>query len=409
MISGGCMAIQWKSVPNSPGIQYFKEKKHGRLKLDTYYRCHFQLAGKKHFVGLGWESSGMTLDKAIQKRKEYFDNTKAGVKPRNPKEEIELAQEQARKEEEEAKIRERDKMTFSTFWEKYYLNNNNKKSWRQEKSFYKNWIEPNIGHLELKEIKRMDLEEIKNQMEKKGSTPRNIQYCLAVVRQVFNRAIDLELYDKANPVKKSLMPSGAAKSRKRILTKEEEKILFPELKKRSQLSHDLALMSLYTGMRFSEIARMKWDDISWEENKVIIHNAKDPNNKDKVRYAYFPDFIKRMLKERQEDSSCVLCFPGKDNVMMKSVPKCFERAVRCLKLNEGKDHLNRLVFYSLRHSYASRLVDMGVHQLHTQNMMGHDNISMTSKYYHGQDKTFTDIAKLFDHKAGKILPMAQNQ
>jgi hypothetical protein len=34
---------------------------------------------------------------------------------------------------------------------------------------------------------------------------------------------------------------------------------------------------------------------------------------------------------------------------------------------------------------------------------------MTSKYYHGQDKTFTDIAKLFDHKAGKILPMAQNQ
>jgi integrase len=246
-------------------------------------------------------------------------------------------------------------------------------------------------------------------MEKKGSTPRNIQYCLAVVRQVFNRAIDLELYDKVNPVKKSLMPSGAAKSRKRILTKEEEKILFPELKKRSQLSHDLALMSLYTGMRFSEIARMKWQDITWNENKVTIYNAKDPKNKDKVRYAYFPEFIKKMLEERQENSDSDLCFPGKDNKVMQTVPKCFERTVEHLNLNDDKDYLDRLVFYSLRHSYASRLVDMGVHQLHTQNMMGHDNISMTSKYYHGQDKTFAEIARLFDQKEGKVLPMVQNQ
>ena len=403
-------STSWHKVPNSKGLQYQVKKKPGRVRKDCYYRCFFTVNGKKHFIGLGWESEGMNLSKALEKRELYKENTKAGVKPRNKKEEIEVAQEQARAKEEAEQQAKREQMTFSEFWEKYYYKRTAKKSWRMEKSLYEKWISPVIGKQVLSEIKRLDLEDIKSKMEASGSGPRNIQYCLAVVRQVFNRAIDLEHYNYANPVKRSLMPSGANRTRKRILSTEEEKILLDELKDKSQLTHDITLMALYTGMRFSEIARMRWDDVTWAENKVTIYNAKDPKDTEKIRYAYFPDSIKDMLKERKAEMKSDLCFPGKNDNVLETVPKSFERAVNRLGLNEGKDKLNRLVFYSLRHTFASRLVNLGVHQFEVMALMGHSNVSTTNRYYHGQDSKLRSTAQMLDvKKQGKVLPMVQNQ
>lgn len=377
---------------------------------DKYYRVHFQVAGKKHFVGIGRESEGWTLDKVVAKRLFYMENTKKGVKPRSPKEETELAQEAARIQEEKEKEHKKELITFSEFWIDRYYKHNAKKSWRHEKSFYKNWIKPDLGDLPLKKIKWADIEPITVKMRAKGSSARNVQYCLAVIRQVFNRAIDLDLYDFVNPVKKGKV-SGANRQRKRVLTAKEENKLFTALSNKSKKVHNMAYMSLYTGMRFSEVARMKWSDIDWKNGKIEITNAKDPNNKDKTRYAYMPDHVKDMLADLSQGSTTDLVYPDATGKVMTNVPKTFQRTVDDLKLNNGleKGSLDKLVFYSLRHTFASRLAEQNVHQFIIMELLGHTKPSMTQRYMHYQDAPLRKTVQLLGNNQapGKVLQINQ--
>ena len=403
----------WKKA--SPGVEYMLKQRPGRLRPDCYYRIHFQVNKKRHCFGLGWESGEgnngfgidtgdgirrVTLDYAISKRRQYMDNITNGERPTSPKDEIKLNQEKAEEAEEERKRQARDRMTFSEFWETYYYKAWSKKSWKQEKGFYDNYIRPALGDKPLKEITRLDLEALVNSVN--GSN-RNKQYVMAVVRQVFNRAIDLDFYPFANPVKKGVAPTSN-RERKRTLSYDEEEKLLKALWEKSELSHDLALTSLYTGMRFSEIARMRWADIDWDRQKITIWDAKDPSDAEKVRYAMFPDFIKEMFQRRYEKSKSELVFPGKFGEVMENVPRTFGRVVHELGLNQGiTDSKNKLVFYSLRHTYASRLMEKNVHDFTIMELMGHSDIRMTKKYSHCKDYQKLEAARLFDKKPGKVV------
>lgn len=405
--SNDCKSMgQWPSPPKAKGVQYLEKKVPGRPRKDSYYRISFQVNGIRFCYGLGWESEGVTLDKAIQKRKEHMENTKKGVKPRSPKEEVKLNQEKARLEEEKKRQEIRDRMTFTEFWEAYYFEHKDKKSWKHEENFYNNYIKPLIGNVPLKDISRLDLE---NLVKSVNGSNRNRQYCLAVVRQVFNRAIDLDLYKYANPIKKGISPAYN-KQRKRTLTHEEEDRLLAALAEKSKLSHNLALMSLYTGMWFSEIARMKWRDIDWDKGKITVYLAKDPNNPDKIRYVYFSDKIRKMLQERYQKSKTDLVFPGKYKNVMKEVPRTFDRVANELGLNKDvNDSANKLVFYSLRHTFASRLMKRNVHDFTIMKLMGHSDIRMTKRYSHAKDDQLKEAVKQLEPKEGKVLPLESSK
>lgn len=405
---------KWQSIRGVKGVQFVEETTQQRNgpRKDYYYRVHFQVEGKKYFIGIGRETEGWTLENVIQKRREYFENTKKGVKPRSPKEEIELAQEEARQEEEEKARLEEEKakeerrnMRFSDFWEQHYFKNldsrKSEKTWKQEAQLFRNYIKPAIGNLRLQEIGKPELNKIKEHM--KGKSERNLGYTLQVVKQVFNFAIENDFYDYANPTKKIKIPSGV-RERKGYLTREEEKELLPALAQRSQLMHDLALASLYTGMRFSELARLRWQDIDWERNQVTIYKAKDPQQSAKVRHASFPPTVRRMLEERKGKSGSDLVFPGKSGNVMNEVPDTFARVVEELGLNAGRDEEHKIVFYSLRHTFATRLLEKGVHQFTLAELMGHSSIKTTKKYSHADGEYQKAVNLLEEEKeGGKVL------
>ena len=138
-----------------------------------------------------------------------------------------------------------------------------------------------IGNKALNKISPLDLERIKKNMADAEKSPRSIQYALAVVRQVFNLARALGIYEGDNPVSKIKKPS-VDNRRLRFLTREEADLLLAELKKRSQQLHDIALLSLHCGLRAGEIFDLTWDCIDFEQELILIKDPKSGTN----RFAY---------------------------------------------------------------------------------------------------------------------------
>ena len=107
-----------------------------------------------------------------------------------------------------------------------------------------------------------------------------------------------------------------------------------------------------------------------------------------------------MLKGRapQSKNMSELVFPGKGGSARRWVSDTFERTVRDLGLNstgevqtlaDGKqvpveisDTRQRVVFHSLRHTFASWLVQNGTPLYTVAKLMGHSTLEMTQRYSH---------------------------
>ena len=72
------------------------------------------------------------------------------------------------------------------------------------------------------------------------------------------------------------------------------------------------------------------------------------------------------------------------------VSKDFKKAVKKSNLNE------RVHFHTLRHSFASNLVQKGASIYVVKELMGHDNISTTQIYSHLRKENLIDAIRLLD-------------
>ncbi len=75
------------------------------------------------------------------------------------------------------------------------------------------------------------------------------------IRRIINKCIKWEMINIPNPVSKIDLPK-VNNTRFRFLSKEEATTLMNELKRRSVHSYRMAILGLYTGMRFGEVAAL---------------------------------------------------------------------------------------------------------------------------------------------------------
>lgn len=228
------------------GIEYRKHKsrKHG-VKFDRYFRARFMVNGQQKVIGLGWSSEGWSEEEAALKLKKYRENMRRGAGPTSPKEEEAQKREQIELEKAEAEAATeakrleaerlaRENITVSSFWKEHYYPgakiDKASESVRAEERNFRIWIEPVVGNLPIKELKTTHIERIKhnllnapppqsrkkeskpeytqpqNEQQAKGRSPRTIEYVLAIIRQIINKAKHLEYYHDENPVSKVKKP-----------------------------------------------------------------------------------------------------------------------------------------------------------------------------------------------------------
>jgi integrase len=222
-------------------------------------------------------------------------------------------------------------------------------------------------------------------MADEGKKPRSVHYALAVIRQIFNRAEALSVFAGGNPVSKVKKPT-ADNRRMRFLSHEEARELLTELATRSRQLHDIALVSLHCGLRAGEVFALTWDCIDLDRGQVLVKDPKPTRGTVKSRIAFMTEEVKSMFAGLEAEQELV--FPNKKGGAIEWVSNSFDQAVNHVGLNDGvTDDRQKVVFHTLRHTFASWLVEAGVDLYTVKELMGHSTIAMTERYSHLGDNT----------------------
>jgi integrase len=376
------MDIKWVSAGR--GIRYKEHitRKHGK-KPDRYWTLSYKRNGKSINEAVGWWSQGASQAQAEELLAQLRLNWRTGQGPQTLKE-MRAAGQTAREDETRALAqKEADALTLAEFWEQIYLpfalNKKRPQTMAVEQWNFKNWIGPALGEMPIKEISKNQIEDMLADMQSKGKSPRTQQHIKAILSKILSFAIDREALAGPNPCSR-IKTARYDNRRTRFLSPAEARELLDALKFEAPQTHDEALLSLFCGLRAGEIFALTWADVDIERRLILIKDPKNTRN----RHAFLTSEVETMLKARQAGQPpSALIFPAPDGQMKLEVGTVFRRIVGELGLNEGvTDRRQKVVFHSLRHTYASWLVQSGEALYTVKELMGHQSLQMTERYSH---------------------------
>lgn len=384
-----------------PGVRYREhETRKNGVGKDRYFTIRYKLGGKDKEESLGWASEGWTAEKAAHVLADLKRAAALGEGPKTLAEKRRISREkEAEKQVEQEKLA-KDSLKFDTFFTDSYLPlaraDKKPRSVGREEGLYKKWIKEVIGNFTMKEIAPFHLEKLKKSMMDGGQSPRSIEYALAVVRQIFNTARRLGVYEGEAPtahVKSPKVDNG----RMRFLIREEADALLDALAKKSIDVHDMTLLSLHCGLRFGEIATLTWQDVDLDKGVLTIRDAKAGS-----RYAFLTTQVAEILKNRQKKNPSDFVFSGRKGKLDR-ISYTFGRVIDQLGFNKGIDDPRlQICFHSCRHTHASWLIEEGQDLYTVQRLLGHKTNVMTQRYAHlSEDRLKNAIRSLGDALAKK--------
>ncbi|MFA5020244.1 MAG: site-specific tyrosine recombinase/integron integrase [Candidatus Pacearchaeota archaeon] len=159
-----------------------------------------------------------------------------------------------------------------------------------------------------------------------------------------------------------------------VLTKEETKLLLNSCE--NQKSKLMLSLMYSAGFRVSELVNLKIEDINFEEKIGQIRQAK--GRKDRV--FNIPEFLLIKLKQHVEKQKII----NQKYVFTGPNGKLSERNIqKIVSLTSKKSGIKKLVHcHTLRHSFATHLLESGVDIRMIQELLGHANLSTTQIYTH---------------------------
>lgn len=357
-------------------------------KKDIYFSIRYTRNGKQYEESIGYKSEGFTAAQAYEILSELKRDIKTGKA-------LSLREKTEQREQEKI-ANEAANMTFSELFEEYYqphIQNKDKKStYDREVHLYKKWLKPVLGGVKLNLISRISLIRLLQPMEKKRLSNRSKNYAIALTRQVFNFAIRNELFAGDNPAARFDELKKEDNRRMKFLSDEELNNLLEELKKHSYSVYLMALISADCGLRAGEIFKLTWADVSLEEKMLFLRDTKNGKN----RFAYMTNRVAEELSKLEQKNGNEFIFQSRLGNKIEHVSRTFERAVKALGLNDGIiDRRQKVVFHSLRHTFASRLVQKRVSLYEVKELLGHSDIAMTQRYSHLANETLREaVARL---------------
>lgn len=159
-----------------------------------------------------------------------------------------------------------------------------------------------------------------------------------------------------------------------ILNREELRELF---KAPTLLKHRIVLSLIYSaGLRSQEVINLKISDIDFERKTIHIRQSKYK----KDRIVPLSDYMQKGLRKYLvAENPHLWLFNGKEPDGRYSVKGLSWVMREALKKTSIKKDVN---LHSLRHSYATHLLEEGVNIVTVKNLLGHAEIATTMIYLH---------------------------
>ena len=273
------------------------------------------------------------------------------------------------------------RITFDQFGKRYMeYAKVNKRSWLRDQQMLENLKKFFGSERQLPDIGAADIEgyKMRRRTEVSGST---VNRELALLKHMFNLAINWDLFLDLNPVRKVKffreLNTGA-----RVVSPEEEERL---LQHAAPFLQDLIRFGLNTGLRIGEIFSLRWSDVDWEKGVLNVFASKT----EKTRAVPINSEAQKVLEAwrlgKKNEFVSYNIETGKPFVDLKA-----GFALACQKAG-----ISGVTWHTLRHTFASRLVNRGVDIVTVQQLLGHSTVIVTMRYTHTNlDSKKAAVAKL---------------
>lgn len=323
-------------------------------------------------------------------------------------------------------------LTLDT-WFNYWIDNivgdlspNTRRNYRER---YVQNIQPILGRMMLTDIKPLHCKMVLNSMEERyaGSTIRQAYITMGTLLKsaVMNELI---LRHPMNGVRFT-KPIRAANDVKYLTVEEEQKFLNVAQKSHNYFQYALILE---TGLRTGELIGLTWDCIDWDKQTLTVNKTLEYRHKTgewragppktPSSYRTIPLTTRaisllqqvRALREIQKKSPAltqVLFYTDrrtgeKKSLIMENLVFINWRTGQPAKNSSYDTHLyklcdtagiKRFCMHALRHTYATRAVERGVHPKVLQKLLGHASLQTTmDRYVHVTDASLEKGVRQFE-------------
>ncbi len=161
---------------------------------------------------------------------------------------------------------------------------------------------------------------------------------------------------------------------------------------------DRAILELLfsTGLRVSELCNLNRDSVNLARDEFSVRGKGE-----KVRLVFLSEearqAIKNYLSKRKDMDEAMFAGLSKINTKGERLtPRSVERIIKKYAIKSGIS--KKVTPHTLRHSFATDLLQNGADIRSVQMMLGHANVSTTQIYTHVTDKHLRDIHKKFHNK-----------
>lgn len=384
------MAVKW-ITSSCPGVRYYEHAtRKGRNGLpDRYYAIRYRVGGKRKEEGIGWASEGWNVEKCQALLAEIKASIKVGKGAQSLAERRELAAREREKAEREKKKLAVTEMSIGEFLEKHYLPviQASKRTWKTDWQRICRDILPTFRNIPIKECSTEMVQSFLNKLAERGLAPATVRHYMAILRHSFNVASQIKIegvpiFAGQNPAHgiKLAVPHNA---RERYLQREEaDRLIEAAANLRSPDLRDAIILCLNTGLRYGELMRMRWLDVDFPARFLTVpdEDKRKPGGKIPLN-----DTAIALLLERKElvKKSDLVFPPYAGGQYRTNLSHMFGRLVNELGLNDGiTDPRHKVVFHTLRHTFASWLALAGTDIYRIKSLMRHKTLTMTMRYAH---------------------------
>ncbi|MBW1812921.1 MAG: tyrosine-type recombinase/integrase [Deltaproteobacteria bacterium] len=236
------------------------------------------------------------------------------------------------------------------------------------------------GKKDIDKITRDDLSAFIEHMHDKGLKPASVKTRLGSLSAFLRVLIEKEVIDPG--VLKNKMRIKLPESLPRAIDPDDIKLLLSVIKKVRDRAMVLAL--LRTGMRIGELLRTKLIDVNMTEKRIEIFEAQK-NRVGRVVYLSndAAEALRAWLNKRDKQKEYLFYSPRKNDKL--SYTAC--RAMFATYLHTAQIDFKGYTLHSLRHTFASELLNAGMRLECLQQLLGHSSIEITRCYARLTDNT----------------------
>jgi len=209
-----------------------------------------------------------------------------------------------------------------------------------------------------------------------SKSKNTVMLAAASLKFFYKEILGKEFANVKMPKKDSRLPE--------VLTKEEVKKMVESAD--NQKSRLIISLLYSTGLRVSELVNLKVEDVNFLEKTGWVRRGKGA----KDRLFVLSESLAKEIEEYIQDKGQTYIFSKEEPLTTRNIQKI----IKGTKIRAGIS--KKVTPHTLRHSFATHLLEQGTDIRLIQTMLGHSSLNTTQVYTHVSSEQIKKVANPFD-------------